>query len=118
MESLIGKGFAENTLQRYKTTHQHVKNFIKWKYAEEDLSIHALNYEFASDFIYWLRAVKNCANNSAIKYFGNVKKIVMECVKKEWLKSDPFINLKLIKDDITRTALTKQELKIIYNKSF
>ncbi len=83
MESLIGKGFAKRTLQRYTTTHHHVKNFIKWKYAEEDLSIHALNYEFASDFIYWLRAIKNCTNNSAIKYFGNVKKIVMECVKKE-----------------------------------
>jgi site-specific recombinase XerD len=118
MGSLIGKGYSENTLQRYKTTYKHVEEFITWKYQAGDLSIHALNYEFASDFIYWLRAVKNCANNSAIKYFGNVKKIVMECVKKEWLKSDPFINLKLIKDDITRTALTKQELKIIYNKSF
>jgi integrase len=118
MESLIGKGFTTRTLQRYKTTYQHVKNFINWKYAIDDLSIHALNYEFASDFIYWLRAIKNCANNSAIKYFGNLKKIVMECVRKEWLKSDPFINLKLIKDDVTRTALTKQELKTIGNKTF
>jgi hypothetical protein len=82
------------------TTYQHVKNFIKWKYKVDDLNITALNYELASEFIYWLRAIRGCANNSAIKYFGNVKKIVVECVKKGWLKCDPFIEIKLIKNDI------------------
>ncbi len=118
MESLVGRGFSARTLQRYKTTYQHVKNFIVWKYKTDDLSIHALNYEFASEFIYWLRAIKNCANNSAIKYFGNVKKIVTECIKKGWIKRDPFIDLRLTRDDITRSPLTKQELKIISGKTF
>ncbi len=118
MKSLIDKGFSSRTLQRYQTTYKHVKNFINWRYSTDDLSIHQLNYEFASDFLYWLRAINNCANNSAIKYFSNVKKIVMESVRKGWLKTDPFSDLILIKDDVTRTALTKQELKTIDDKHF
>jgi site-specific recombinase XerD len=42
----------------------------------------------------------------------------MECVRKGWLKSDPFIELRLIKDDVIRVALTKEELNTIANKTF
>jgi site-specific recombinase XerD len=118
VNALIGKGFSPATLQRYKTTYRHVKNFIQWKYEVNDLNINALNYEFAAEFVFWLRAIKNCANNSAIKYFSNLKKIVMECVRKGWLKNDPFAELKLIKDNVTQVALSKEELNLISNKIF
>jgi site-specific recombinase XerD len=118
VNALIGKGFSPATLQRYRTTYRHVKNFIEWKYELNDLNINALNYEFAVEFVFWLRAIKNCANNSAIKYFSNLKKIVMECVRKGWLKNDPFIELRLIKDNVTRIALSKEDLNLISNKIF
>jgi site-specific recombinase XerD len=118
VNALIGKGFSLATLQRYKTTYQHVKNFIEWKYEVNDLNINALNYEFAVEFVFWLRVIRNCANNSAIKYFSNLKKIVMECVRKGWLKNDPFIELRLIKDNVTQIALSKEDLNLISNKTF
>lgn len=32
MKSLIGKGFAAGTLQRYETGYSHTADFIQWKY--------------------------------------------------------------------------------------
>lgn len=118
LEALIGNGFSRRTLERYKTTYQHAKNFIRWKHQVDDLSISELNYEFAADFAYWLKAFKNCANNSVIKYISNLKKIVLECVRRGWLKRDPFLVFKLIKDDVIRVALTKEELEAIMQKTF
>jgi site-specific recombinase XerD len=118
IEALIGNGYSLATLKRYRTIHQHTKNFIRWKYGTNDYNINELNYEFATEYVFWLRAFKNCANNSVIKYVSNLKKIIMECVRKGWLKSDPFIELRLIKDDVIRVALTKDELNAITNKTF
>ncbi|WP_183576575.1 site-specific integrase [Mucilaginibacter sp. X5P1] len=118
MEALIGNGYSLATLKRYQTIHQHTKNFIMWKYGVNDFSINELNYEFGAEYVFWLKAFKNCANNSVIKYVSNLKKIVMECVRKGWLKNDPFIELRFIKDDVIRVALTKDELTTITNKTF
>jgi len=118
IEALMGKGYSPATLKRYQTIYQHTKDFIKWKYGTNDYCIDDLSYEFGADYVFWLRAIKNCANNSVIKYISNLKKIIMEYVRKGWLKNDPFIELKLIKDDVVRVALTKNELNAIANKTF
>ncbi|MGF7079123.1 site-specific integrase [Mucilaginibacter sp. UYCu711] len=118
IEALIGKGYSPATLKRYQTIFRHTKDFILWKYGTKDFSITDLNYEFGAEYVFWLRAFKNCANNSVIKYVSTLKKIVMECVRKGWLKNDPFIELRFIKDDVIRVALTKHELNTIANKTF
>jgi hypothetical protein len=97
IESLIGNGFSVATLKRYRTIFLHTRNFIKLKYDASDLSIHDLNYEFVSDYAYWLAAFKSCGNNSVAKYVGNLKGIVVNAVKKGWLKSDPFVDFKTTK---------------------
>ncbi|MES2808045.1 MAG: site-specific integrase [Bacteroidota bacterium] len=49
---------------------------------------------------------------------GNFKKIVLECLRKEWLKRDPFIGFKTKRQEVTPVALTKEELLAISNKRF
>lgn len=36
MKSLVGKDFSPATLERYKTSFEHTKAFIKWKYVAEE----------------------------------------------------------------------------------
>lgn len=33
-------------------------------------------------FSFWLRTVKNCGHNSAVKYLTNLKKILLSCLRK------------------------------------
>lgn len=116
--SLIGTDFARSTLTRYKTVQSHAQAFINWKYQQDDLNIKQLNYEFFSDFGFWLKTERSCGHNAAMKYLSNFKKIVLECVKKGWLKRDPFIDYKFNRKEPEPVALTQAELNRIVAKKF
>lgn len=84
----------------------------------EIISIKELNYDFIEQYSFWFRSVRTCANNTTIKYLGNFKKIVLTCVKKKWLTSDPFSEFKFKKDKIHRRALSQTELLTLESKVF
>ena len=118
MKALIGKEFAPATLTRYKTACAHLNNYIKWKYQKNDFEIKDLNYEFVSQFVFWLKTERKCGHNAAIKYLGNFKKIVLECMKRGLLANDPFLGFKSKRNEVIPVALTKEELIRITNKKF
>ncbi|HEY0054309.1 MAG TPA: site-specific integrase [Pedobacter sp.] len=118
MKSLVGTEFAPGTMQRYQTSYDHTKAFIRWKYSVDDLEIKDLNYEFVSDYAYWLKGIRKCNHNSSMKYLANFKKIVLECIKKGWITSDPFIGFKTTRKEVVRVALTNAEINSIATKKF
>jgi integrase len=118
MKALIGKDYAPLTLKRFKTALSHTRSFIKWKYQVDDLPIKDLDFDFISEYSFWLKSVRNCAHNSAVKYLVSFKKIVLSCVKKGWLKRDPFAEFKLAKKEVIKEPLSWEELMAITEKSF
>jgi site-specific recombinase XerD len=115
---VIDKDYAPGTLTRYKTTLDHSRDFIRWKYKADDIDIFKLNHEFITDFEYWLKSVRNIGHNTAIKYLATFKKIVIICIKNGWLPRDPFHAYKMSKREVDRTALTAEELAKISKKKF
>ena len=118
MAKLVGSDFALGTLRRYQTTFDHTKAFIGWKYKESDLSIQELDFEFISEFEFWMKTVRKIGHNTTMKYLANFKKIVIFCVKKGWLARDPFMAFKMTIREVNRNALTTVELQNISNKAF
>ena len=118
MKILVGKEFAPATLTRYNTVCAHLSSYIKCKYEKNDFEIKDLNYEFISQFVFWLKSERKCGHNAAIKYLGNFKKIVLECMKRGLLTTDPFLGFKSKRNEVTPVALTKEELIKITNKKF
>jgi site-specific recombinase XerD len=53
-----------------------------------------------------------------VKYLGNFKKIVLACVKKKWLASDPFVDFKFKKNKVKKLALSSAELRRLEEKTF
>lgn len=47
---LVGKDYAPGTLTRYKTSLQHTRDFIQWKYSAEDIDVKKLSYKFITDY--------------------------------------------------------------------
>ncbi|ESU28675.1 hypothetical protein FLJC2902T_12660 [Flavobacterium limnosediminis JC2902] len=118
MEALIGKEYSLSTHKRYETTLQHTINFMKWKFSISDINIKDINLSFITDFEFYLRTVRNCNNNSTIKYIKNFGKIIRICVANGWLQSDPFMNFKCKIQEVERVYLTEEEIKRIYDKTF
>ncbi|MCO5936900.1 site-specific integrase [Mucilaginibacter sp. RB4R14] len=118
MKSLVGQEFEKSTLQRYETALMHTKDFMQWQHSVSDIPITKINFAFLNDFEYYLRSVRKCANNSAIKYIKNLGKIVRICLGNGWLTVDPYLNYKPKTKAVHRDVLTKEELDRLIKKKF
>ncbi|ASK28801.1 recombinase [Chryseobacterium sp. T16E-39] len=118
VEALIGQDFAPGTLERYKTSLKHTQEFLNWKYKISDIDITKIDHAFIMDYDFWLRSVRKCANNTAVKYIKNFKKIMRLCMANGWLSKDPFLGYKAKIKEVERPYLTKEEIQAIYNKEF
>jgi len=118
LEKLIGKGYVRATLTKYKTTEKHIEEFIKWKYHVTDMDLRSVKYAFVIDLEYYLKSEKNLSVNSYGKIIKNLKKIIHECVAKDWLDKDPFILYKVKHVDANVPHLSAEELQALENKPF
>ena len=118
IKTLIGKGYAKGTWLKYNTMEMHIKEFIQWKYRRKDLSLKELKLEFVTDFEFFLRAEKSIGTNTNAKYIRNFRKIIHECVAKDWLDKDPFMAYKFKSQKTDRGYLTELELQAIREKEF
>lgn len=116
IKTLIGKGYTRATWVKYNTTKTHITNFLKWKYAISDINLKELSYEFVTDFEFYLKSEKSIDVNTNAKYIKNLKKIVHECVAKNWLDKDPFMAYKVKKKQTERQYLTEAEIQKIEEK--
>lgn len=118
MQELIGQEFSPLTFERYTTSKKHTHEFIKWKYNADDLNINDLNFEFITDYEFWLKSVRKCDHNTTLKYLSNFKKIVNICLKNGWLPRNPFLGYKMTKREVERPYLSQVELERISTKIF
>jgi site-specific recombinase XerD len=118
LKELVGKEYAEGTLERYITSKEHTRKFIQWKYGIDDIDIRKLNYAFVADYEFWLKTQRKCSHNTAMKYISNFKKITNLCIRRGWLTKDPFLGFKMTKREIERGFLTENEIQIIAEKKF
>jgi hypothetical protein len=116
--ALAGKEYAPATLTRYNTSKDHVQSFLQWKYNIADIDIRKLNFEFISDFEFWLKTQRKCNHNTTIKYISNFRKVINISIKKGWLQKDPFLGFKMTKHEVDRDFLTDEELHTIAAKVF
>jgi len=116
MAALVGKEFSTGTLQRYETSLRHTKEFINYKYGISNIDVKKIDHEFISEYDFYLRSVRKCSNNSAVKYISNFGKIIRICLSNGWITADPFANYKV--KTIKRVFLSEYELQRVADKCF
>ncbi|MGI8952917.1 MAG: site-specific integrase [Chitinophagaceae bacterium] len=89
------------TLKNYYTTEKYIKKFLAQKHKNADIFLSALNYQFITEFEFYLRTChplqrRNMLNNNGImKHMERLKKMVTLAYKMEWINKDPFAQYKL-----------------------
>lgn len=110
--------FAQGTLDRYTITLKHITDFLEINRKTSDLYLSELNYKFITDFEHYLRTVRKCNNNSAIKYIRNLRKVINIALANDWLDKDPFLKFKGSLKEVERDFLNSEELQAIEDKHF
>jgi site-specific recombinase XerD len=118
IKALLGKEYAPGTLERYETSLRHTEEFLMWKYKLKDIDILKIDHAFVTDYEFFLRTVRKCANNTAVKYIKNFNKIIKICLANHWLDRNPFANYKSKVKEVERVYLSEEEVQEIINKEF
>jgi Phage integrase SAM-like domain/Arm DNA-binding domain len=113
-EKLVAKGqYKRSTLVKYRTAERHLSEFLTWKGNIKDILLVDLRIDFIKNFEFYLQAEKSLSINSSGKMVKNLKKIVSDCVEKDWLDKDPFVRYRVKHIDYKVPHLTAEELKTI-----
>lgn len=118
IKELVGQEYAPGTLERYETSLKHTKDFIFWKYNITDIHIEKIDHSFITEYEFYLRSERKCANNTAVKYIKNFHKIINQCLANGWLNKDPFANYKAKLKEVVREFLSEAEIEKMMNKEF
>lgn len=118
VSALVGDEYAAGTLERYETSLRHTRSFLEWLYKVSDIDIKQIDHDFITNYEFYLRSERKCANNSAIKYIKNFGKIIRICLASGWLDKDPFVNYKAKVKRVDRIFLNREELQAIADKVF
>lgn len=118
IEALLNVEFATGTLERYKTSLKHTVDFLQWKFNISDIDIKKIDHAFITEYEFYLRSVRKCNNNTAVKYIKNFGKIIRICIANGWLDKSPFVNYKSKVKEVERTFLVEEEIQAIASKEF
>lgn len=113
MKSRVGIDFSPSTYTRYKTTYDHIKNFLLHQYSQSDIFLQQIRYPFITDLEHYLKVVRKCNHNSTLKYIRNFRKIMNMAVKNDWMDKDPFKAYQVKLKDTKRVFLTREELQVL-----
>lgn len=116
LKDRVGKGIAPATVKRFGTLLRQIKDYLNYQYNTNDYPIQNLNFEFLTQYEHYLRTVRQCNNNSALKYIRNLRKIIRIALDNDWLSKDPFSKFKGRLEETEKTFLTDAELNAIMEK--
>lgn len=103
-------------MTKYKTTEKHLAEFLKWRNCGCDVLLVDLRLGFAGHFEFYLQAEKGLSINSSGKMIKNLKKVIRDCVDRDWLDKDPFWRYRVKHIDPKVPHLSSSELKTLEEK--
>jgi integrase len=112
----IKKLVEPGTYSKYVAVLNNVKKYLAHQYNLPDIDIKNIDFQFVTDFDYYLRSEVGCANNYAVRTIKTLQKIVRACLYKGWIDKDPFVWYKLKMEKKETVKLTKDEIDLIYSK--
>lgn len=110
--------YAPGTLERYETSLSHTIEYMQWKFKKSDIDIKEIDYDFVTQYDFYLRTQRNCNNNTTVKYLKNFQKIINICLRNNWFADDPFVNYINKVQEVKIEFLSEDEISKIYAKRF
>lgn len=114
IKTLVGKGYAEGTLRRFKSTLRSLEAYLKQN-GKTDIPLGELNHGFITGYEVFLKSVRNVEHNTAMGIIKKLKKIINLCVANDWIEKNPFMNYKIRIRETNRPFLVQDELNRIAN---
>lgn len=110
---LLDRDYVKGTVLRYERTVRYLEEMLQCQYNRKDIALKELNNQFIQNFEHFVKVQKNCAQNAAVKYLKNLKKITRLALANKWMNDDPFLEIRFHQTQSNRDFLTEEELNAI-----
>jgi site-specific recombinase XerD len=114
----VGVNVERVTLTKYLTVRKKVAKFILHQYKKNDMYLHELNHQFVTNFEFYLKTVDHIDHNTTMRYIRNLKKIINDAVRNEWILRNPFDSFKCSLKKVDRDILSMEEISLMQEKDF
>lgn len=118
MKTLEGKSFTDGTIQNYRNTLKHLREFVQIKNHSSDIPVTLVDNNFIREYDSFLRVQKGHMHNTATKNLKRLKQIISDCQAMGSISINPFHRIKLGFKPSNKEALTETELRLFINKDF
>ena len=115
---LIDVSIGYDLYDKYRTTRNHLAQFLKEWYSLSDISMKEIDHKFISDFEVFLLTTRKCSENTAAAYLKLFKHIFIVALQFGWTHNDPFVNYPIRLKPIDRGYLTQEEVETLMRHSF
>jgi site-specific recombinase XerD len=111
----IGKGIAPGTYERHITSRKHLESYIQTTYKKNDILLRDIDHQFIVRYETYLRT-NGCVNNTTVKYIKNFGKIIRYALNNDWIRLNPFRNIKYRLEEVDKPYLALEELNAVIVK--
>ncbi|CAH0256157.1 Tyrosine recombinase XerD [Chryseobacterium sp. Bi04] len=118
MKSLVGIEGSINSWERYHNTHNHIKDFLWFKFKRKDMKLKEIQFSFITDFEYYLKVEKKFKPTTTYRSIGRFRKVIRVAVAMDYLVKDPFLLYRTKEPKKEIIYLTMEELNTIENHKF
>jgi site-specific recombinase XerD len=86
----------ESTWKKFENSLEHLKDFIKWKYNQQDILLNDINLFFIQEYEFYLKAIKELVNSTIHKVIQRFKKVIIHAKNEGLIQKNPFASYKSI----------------------
>lgn len=116
--ALVGKDFTLSTVEKFDTSLSHLKEYMLHRFHRDDMALQEIDGQYVREFEFYLKTVRNCQHNSALKHLKNLKKVIRIALANEWMKRDPFAGITFKHEETHTEFLTQEELTRLMTREF
>ncbi|QQM28695.1 site-specific integrase [Elizabethkingia sp. M8] len=117
-QKLINIEIKQATWDKFNYIKNDVVDFVKWKFQKSDIPLKELDFNFITEFEYYLKTEKLHQQITINKSLQRFKKVIKTAVNNKLLDSFPFIEHKPKPVKHTITYLTTEELHLLEKHVF
>lgn len=116
--ALVGKDFAQSTCEKFDTSLDHIRKFIRHQYNRDNIMLNEVSGAFIHQFEFYLKSELNLQQNSTVKHLKNLKKVIRIALANDWIKKDPFVGTSFKHEETHPEFLSQEELNSLIEKEF
>jgi len=115
---LVNVDYEPNTIKRYKSSMNGLKEFIKSRYGRYDIRLIDLDRSFIESYQTYLRVDRGLQHNTAAKDIKNLNRVLNRLVMNGTIPRNPFKGFSCSYVNPRRQYLSSEEIDLLYHKDF